>query len=168
MKTGIFYAYSSGKTQGVGERIAEEFGSSIEMNDIEEISCSKFLEYELILIGVSTWFDGGLPEYWEDFVPELKNVDFNGKYVAIFGLGNQKGYPGNFGDAIAVLADVLEPKGAKLIGYTSTEGYNFEASKSIRDGKFMGLLIDEETQPELTVERIKNWVGQIKSKFSLT
>ncbi|NJO92153.1 MAG: flavodoxin [Chloroflexia bacterium] len=166
MKTGIFYGFSSGKTQSVGERIVREFGDKIEINDIEEISGSKFIEYDLIIIGVSTWFDGGLPDYWEDFLPELENTDMANKKIAIFGLGNQQGYPENFGDAISVLADVLEPVGGTLIGFTSTDGYDFEASKSIRDGKFMGLVIDEETQPELTVERVKNWVAQIKKEYS--
>jgi len=165
MKTGIFYSFSSGKTQGVGERIVREFGDNIEINDIEEVKGAKFLEYDLIVIGVSTWFDGGLPDYWEDFLPEFENADLKDKKIAVFGLGNQQGYPENFGDAIAVLADVLEPLGGNLIGFTSTEGYDFEASKSIRDGKFMGLVIDEETQPELTVDRVKNWIAQIKKEF---
>jgi flavodoxin I len=167
MKTGIFYSFSSGKTQGVAERIVKEIGNNIEVNDIEEIKGSKFLEYDLIIIGVSTWFGGGLPDAWEDFLPELKNIRFDGKKVAIFGLGNQEGYPENFGDAISVLVELLEPKGAKIIGFTSTKGYDFDASLSIRDNKFMGLLIDEETQPELTVERVKNWVKQIKEEYSV-
>jgi flavodoxin I len=166
MKTGIFYGFSSGKTQAVGERIVTEFGDGIEINDIEEIEASKFSEYDLIIIGVSTWYDGGLPDYWEDFLPELEEAGLSSKKVAIFGLGNQQGYPENFGDAIAVLADVLEPKGAKLIGFTSIDGYDFDASKSIRDGKFMGLVIDEESQPGLTVNRVKNWVAQIKKEFT--
>ncbi|MFN8254615.1 MAG: flavodoxin [Bacteroidales bacterium] len=165
MKTGIFYSFSSGKTQSVAERIIREFGDNIEINDIEEIKGSKFSAYDLILIGVSTWFGGGLPDAWEDFLPEFKQVDFKDKKVAIFGLGNQQGYPENFGDAISVIVDLLEPKGAKIIGFTSTEGYDFEASKSVRDNKFLGLVIDEETQPELTSGRIKNWVNQIKEEF---
>ncbi len=165
MKTGIFYSFSSGKTQGVGERIVKEFGDNIETNDIEEIDGSKFLNYDLIIIGVSTWFDGGLPDYWEDFLPEFDKADLSNKKVAIFGLGNQQGYPENFGDAISVIAKVLEPHGCKLLGFTSTDGYDFEESKSIRDEKFMGLVIDEESQPELTVERIATWVSQIKKEY---
>ncbi|MDF1548899.1 MAG: flavodoxin [Bacteroidales bacterium] len=166
MKTGIFYSFSSGKTQGVGERIVKEFGDNIEINDIEEIDGSKFLDYDLIIIGVSTWFDGGLPDYWEDFLPEFDKADLSNKKVAIFGLGNQQGYPENFGDAISVIAEVLEPHGCRLLGFTSTDGYDFEESKSIREGKFMGLVIDEETQPELTVDRITNWVTQIKKEYN--
>lgn len=166
MKTGIFYSFSSGKTQSVADRIVKEFESNIDVNDIEEIRGSKFLEYDLIIIGVSTWFGGGLPDAWEDFLPEFKQAGFENKKVAIFGLGNQQGYPENFGDAISVLVELLEPKGAKIIGFTSTEGYEFDASKSIRGNQFMGLLIDEETQPELTVGRVKNWVKQIKEEYN--
>ncbi len=106
-----------------------------------------------------------MPDYWEDILPDLENADFKNKKIAIFGLGNQQGYPDYFGDAIFALAEVLEPLGAQLLGYTSTDGYTFNASKSVRDGKFMGLLIDEETQPELTKERITNWVKQLKSEM---
>lgn len=166
MKTGIFYSFNSGKTQAVGERIAKEFGEGIEINDIEEVDGSKFLEYDLIIIGASTWYDGELPDYWDDILPKIKETDFSNKRLAIFGLGNQQGYPDKFGDAIAVLADALEPLGAKLLGFTSTDGYDFEASRSIRDNRFMGLLLDEESQPELTVERIKKWVEQLKAKFA--
>ncbi len=164
MKTGVFYSFSSGKTQSVAERLVKEFGDNVEVNDIEVIGGDKFLEYDFIIIGVSTWFGGGLPDAWEDFLPEFKETSFNNKKVAIFGLGNQQGYPENFGDAISYLVELLEPKGAKIIGFTSTEGYEFDASRSIRDSKFMGLLIDEESQPELTVGRIKNWVKQIKTE----
>jgi len=164
MKTGVFYSFSSGKTQSVAERLVKEFGDNVEVNDIEVIGGDKFLEYDFIIIGVSTWFGGGLPDAWEDFLPEFKETSFNNKKVAIFGLGNQQGYPENFGDAISYLVELLEPKGAKIIGFTSTEGYEFDASRSIRDSKFMGLLIDEESQPELTVGRIKNWVKQIKAE----
>ncbi len=165
MKVGIFYSFNTGKTRSVGERILKEFGSSAESIDIEDVGVSKFFEYDLIIIGASTWYDGKLPDYWDDILPDLENADFKNTNVAIFGLGNQQAYPDYFGDSIFALAEVLEPLGAKLLGFTSTDGYTFNASKSVRDGKFMGLLIDEESQPELTKERISNWVKQLKKSL---
>jgi flavodoxin I len=164
MKTGIFYSFSSGKTQYIAERIAKEFGNNIESNDIEAFDDSKFLSYDLLIIGVSTWMAGGLSDYWEEILPQIKSLNLKGKKVAIFGLGDQKGYPGNFGDAVGILADIFEPCGAKLIGFTSTEGYEFKQSSAIRNNQFMGLMIDEDVQPELSSGRIKNWVKQIKEQ----
>jgi flavodoxin I len=164
MKTGLFYSFSSGKTQYVAERIAKEFGGNIESNDIEDFDKSKFVSYDLIIIGVSTWMAGGLSDYWEEVLPHLKDINLKGKKLAIFGLGDQKGYPNNFGDAVGILATVLEPLGAELIGFTSTDGYEFHKSAAIRNNQFIGLMIDEDSQPGLSSERIKNWVKQIKAK----
>jgi len=164
MKIGLFYSFSSGKTQYVAERIAKEFGTTIESNDIEEFDASKFLSYDLLVIGVSTWMSGGLSDYWDDVLPKMKGLNLKGKKVAIFGLGDQKGYPQNFGDAVGILSEVLEPLGAELIGLTSTDGYEFQKSAAIRNNQFLGLMIDEDCQPGLSSERIKNWVKQIKEK----
>lgn len=120
----------------------------------------------MIILGASTWYDGELPSYWEDFLPSLDNSSLAGKKIAIFGLGNQKGYPDNFGDAIGVFAEIFENKGAELIGFTSTNGYDFEASKALRGNKFAGLLIDEDIQSDLSPGRVKAWVKQIKKELA--
>ncbi|NES97290.1 MAG: flavodoxin FldA, partial [Desertifilum sp. SIO1I2] len=44
---------------------------------------------------------------------------------------------------------------------------DFTESKAIKNGKFVGLAIDEDNQPELTEERVKAWVAQLKREFSL-
>jgi flavodoxin I len=164
MKTGLFYSFSSGKTQYIAERIAKEFDNLIELNDIEAYDESKFLSYDLLIVGVSTWMAGGLSDYWEEVLPRMKTLNLKAKKVAIFGLGDQKGYPKNFGDAVGILADFFEQLDAELIGFTSTETYEFQKSAAIRNNQFLGLLIDEDCQPALSSERIKNWVKQIKEK----
>ena len=47
-------------------------------------------------------------------------------------------------------------------GGTSTEGYTFESSRALRDGQFVGLVIDQENQARLTKSRIKDWVTDIR------
>ena len=54
--------------------------------------------------------------------------------------------------------------GAKLIGKVSTEGYTYDDSKSVIDGKFCGLAIDEDNESELTDQRLQAWVQQISSE----
>ena len=53
------------------------------------------------------------------------------------------------------------------MGYWSAEGYEFNESKALKDGKFVGLAIDEDNQSELTDSRIESWVAQIKPAFGL-
>ena len=59
-----------------------------------------------------------------------------------------------------------ERKGAKIIGYTSTKGYNFENSRAQRGDKFVGLALDFENQAKKNKERIKKWVEEIKAEFA--
>jgi len=132
----------------------------------EELTEELFLSFSNLILGVPTWFDGELPNYWDEFVPALEDLNLEGKTIAIYGLGNQVEYPENFGDAIGIMGELVKERGAKLVGFTSAEGYSYESSRALIDGKFMGLLLDQETQPRLSKERIEKWVTYLKSQFS--
>ena len=84
--------------------------------------------------------------------------------VAIFGLGDSSGYADNFCDAMDELKTCFEGQGATVIGSVSTDSYEYEDSKSVADGKFVGLACDEDNQPELSEERVTAWIAQIKSE----
>jgi flavodoxin I len=92
-------------------------------------------------------------------------VDYTGKKVTYVGVGDADGYPDTFVDAPGIIHERIKDKGAKFVGAWPTEGYNFEASKSVIDGKFLGLVIDEDNQKDLTDGRIEKWVAIIKSEF---
>jgi flavodoxin I len=51
-----------------------------------------------------------------------------------------------------------------MIGYTSQEGYEHEDSKAIRGNKFCCLLLDEVNQEDMTENRIKTWVTQLRDE----
>ncbi|NMG60515.1 flavodoxin FldA, partial [Geitlerinema sp. P-1104] len=57
--------------------------------------------------------------------------------------------------------------GGATVGYWPTDGYEFEESKAVRDGKFVGLALDEDNQSEMTEERVQAWTSQLKSAFGL-
>ena len=97
---------------------------------------------------------------------ELDPMDFKGKTVAYFGTGDQLGYSDNFMDAAGILEAKISARGGKTIGYWSTDGYDYTESKAVRNGKFVGLAIDEDNQSDLTDERVKAWVAQIKQEFA--
>ena len=83
----------------------------------------------------------------------------------IFGLGDQVDYPDNFVDGIGILADAFKSSGAKLVGFTSTEGYDFNQSKAVIGDQFEGLAIDLENQSDQIVKRIQDWVEMLKKEF---
>jgi flavodoxin I len=166
-KTGIFYSFNSTKTAKTAEKIVQEFEPefTIQKVNAEELNEELFLSFNNLILGVPTWFDGELPIYWDEFVPALEDMNLKGKTVAIFGLGNQVEYPENFGDAVGIMAELVTGRGAKLVGLTNTEGYTYESSRAEADDKFLGLVLDQETQPRLSKERISEWVKDLKVQF---
>ena len=165
-KTAIIYSFNTKKTGKVAERIKEEFNDDqVEMVNAELIDEELFMSFDQIIMGVATWFDGELPNFWDEFVPALEDLDLSTKKIAIFGLGDQKGYPENFLDGVGIMAEILEAQGASLVGFTSVEGYEFESSRAIRGEQFTGLAIDYENQGSMNKERIAAWVDQLKKEF---
>ena len=166
-RIGILYSFNTNKTAQVAKKIIENFDAKeIEAVNAEEITGKQFSSYENLILGCPTWFDGELPNYWDEFVPELEDLNLKGKTVAIYGNGDQKGYPENFCDAVGKMAEILEGLGATIIGFTSREGYTYESSKAERGDQFCGLAIDFENQAKLNNTRIKNWCEQLKKEFS--
>lgn len=165
-KTAIIYSFHTQKSKKVAEKIIDAFGKDqIEVVNAEELTKETFEKYDHFILSAPTWFDGELPNYWDEFVPDLEEMDLSKKTFAIFGLGDQKGYPENFCDAIGILAEILEGCGAKIVGETSIEGYTYESSRAQRGEKFIGLPLDQENQARLTKERVANWVEKLKKDF---
>lgn len=165
-KIGLFYSIKGNKTKQVAEDIKKMFGKAdIEAIPVEEAWDKDFEKYSNIILGAATWFDGELPTHWDELIPEIVDLKLKGKKIAIFGLGDQVNYSENFVDSIGILAEAFEKAGAKIIGQTSIDGYTYEKSRAVRDGKFLGLAIDEINQSNKTKERVKKWVAQIEKEF---
>jgi flavodoxin I len=165
-KTGLFYSFRSRKTRSIAMKISEIMGSeNVEPVDAENITKDDFVRFETMILGVPTWFDGELPVYWDEFVPAIREMDLTGKKIAVFGLADQAGYPENFGDAVGIMTGLLRERNAEIVGETSSEGYHFESSRALHDGKFSGLLLDQENQGRMTDERLKSWISEIRSAF---
>ncbi len=50
-----------------------------------------------------------------------------------------------FTDALGTIRDIIEPRGATIVGHWPTAGYHFEASKGLADDDhFIGTAIDED------------------------
>ena len=62
------------------------------------------------------------------------------------------------------LATCFKGQGAEIIGSVSTDSYEFEESKSVDGGKFIGLACDEDNQPDMSEDRVNAWIDQIKGE----
>jgi flavodoxin I len=168
-KIGLFYGSTTGKTETAAEMIQAEFGGEdvVTLHEIVDVENSDFEKYEYIIIGCPTWDIGELQADWQGYYDELDEIDFSGKKVAYFGIGDQIGYAENFQDAMGILEEKISELGGTTVGYWSTDGYEHEESKAEKDGKFVGLALDEDNQSELTDTRIKQWVEQLKREFAI-
>lgn len=166
---GLFYGSDEGHTEDVAEKIKDLFpAEEIKIYDIADASPEDFSGYTKLILGTPTWDNGGKQADWEDFWHNLYEIDFSDKKVALFGLGDQVGYADFFLDAMGDLNDAVIGQGGTLIGQWPTEGYDFGASKALAaDGAhFVGLAIDEDTQDDMTDERLAAWVKQIQAEFA--
>ncbi len=167
-KVGIFFGSSTGNTEDVAGQIKSELGDVVDyVKNITEISPADLTVCENLILGVPTWHIGEMQDDWAVILPEVAKLNFSGKKVAVFGLGDGKGYPETYVDAMQELLEKFEKTGAKLVGLWPTEGYLFSKSKAIRDGKFLGLVIDVENQNDMTDKRVKTWVAQIRKELAL-
>jgi flavodoxin I len=164
-KIALIYSFNTRKTSQAAEKIAQEFGDSVEKINAETLTEEQFLSFKNMILGVPTWFDGELPNYWDEFVPAIEDFNLKGKTVAIFGNGNQKGYPENFVDGVGIMANLVKSRGAQIAGITSAKGYVFESSKAFEDGQFLGLALDFENNASQMAGKVKKWVEQLKKEF---
>ncbi len=118
-------------------------------------------------VGRSNWDSHYTKIGWDLLIQELREMNLEGKTIAIIGLGDHLLYPDNFVDSMGILHEVLIERKAELVGYTSTKGYEFSNSLAVQNDNFVGLVIDQDNEGELTDSRLKNWFEQIKDKFGL-
>lgn len=170
-KIAIFYGPVGGAVNRVADKIKEAIGEDkVEMLAVKNASADDIEKYDKIIFGLSTvgkdtWDSTYANNDWANFLPEVSKVDYSEKTVAVFGLGDHVTYAHGFVDHIGLLGRELMANGAALVGPVSTEGYDFDESEAVIDGKFIGLPLDEDFEPELTDERVANWIELIREDF---
>ena len=163
-KTGIFYGSSTGTCEELANQIAEKLGvSSTDVHSVDKMTADKIKEYEVLVLGTSTWGDGELQDDWYGFLEDLKKRDLRGKQVALFGCGDSGCYPDTFCDAIGLLYEGLQGCGCTFIGSFEPQGYAATSSLVCSEGRFLGLAIDE-SAPEKTDARVAAWCRQLVSE----
>ena len=170
MKIGLFYGTTTGNTEEVAQLIQGELGEETidVVGDIHDLDAGSLAGFDLLILGIPTWHIGEMQDDWSDRLHEMELVRLVGSKVALFGLGDQDGYPDTFLDGMGELYGTLVSLGATgEIGFTSTEDFEFTASAAVIDGQFCGLAIDQDCQPELTEDRVKRWCRELRAAVGL-
>lgn len=161
-KTAIFYGSTGGNTKEAAEMIQRELGG-VDIFDVASLKdASGMLEYENLVLGTSTWGDGELQDDWYDFMKELEKIDLSSKRVALFGMGDQEGFGHAYLNGLKELHDAVQKRGATIVGAWDDEGYNYDSSEAVVNGKFVGLALDADNQDDLTAERVQRWCAELK------
>lgn len=167
---GIFFGTDTGTTRLIAKKIAKKIGdTAAKPINVNRVEPGDLLAYDALILGTPSYGINQLPgksagnptDSWEEFLPQLADADLSGKRVAIYGLGNQEKYSDRFAGAMIHLYRFFHERGATVVGEWPTEGYSFEHSESVVDGRFVGLVIDQNTQAMQTEARLDAWVQRI-------
>jgi flavodoxin I len=165
----LFYGTMTGNTTGVAEAIQAALPDLVdEIKCIDRAKADDLRACDFLILGGSTWGDGELTDDWADFLPQLDQIDFSGKTVALFALGDQVGYGYNFVSAMKILYDKVLSRGAHVIAcHMPTSGFEFEFSASVVNDSFVGLVVDEQNEPDLTADRIAAWAAVVRQEAAV-
>ena len=156
---GIIFGSSMGNTEDAAKMISACLGVQNEVVNVANIAPSDLGKYSSLIVESSTWNDGELQDDWADF--DFDGLEVSGKVVAIFGMGDSSSYSDAYCNAMGELYEKFAAKGAVIVGSVSTDGYEFDSSNAVKDGKFVGLALDNDNQSDLTQSRIQAWVKEI-------
>lgn len=176
-KIGLFFGSNTGKTRKVAKMIKKYFDDELMEKplNVNKATVDLIAQYDFQIWGTPTLGEGILPglsadcdaESWEEFLPSIEGIDFTGKTIAIYGLGDQIGYAEEFVDAMFELYEFVKERGATVVGEWPTDGYEFDHSEAVVDDKFVGLALDLDNQSGMTGERLEAWLKQIAPAFGL-
>lgn len=156
----VIYGSSTGTCQGIAETIAGKLG--VETVDVANLDDATVANHDNLILGTSTWGAGEMQDDWYDGVKVLKSAGLSGKTVALFGCGDSESYSDTFCGGMKELYDAAVEAGATVLEGVSTDGYTFDDSEAVVDGKFVGLTLDEVNEDDKTEARIDAWLEAIK------
>ncbi|MEM8859750.1 MAG: flavodoxin [Chloroflexota bacterium] len=172
-KIGLFFGSNTGNTEMNADLFKKKFDEffaekvTIEVHNIGTTDIKKMEEYTYLIVGSPTWNIGELQDDWAIKFDSIKSLNLQNKLIAMFGVGDQFGYPDNYCDAIGILGKAFEGQGAELVGVTDAAEYEFSNSLGVENGAFIGLALDDDNQNSLTDERVEYWVDQLMYDFGI-
>jgi len=165
--TGIFYGSTTGSTEAVAQDIAKQLGiADADVHNVADASADETDKYDLLVLGSPTWGNGDLQDDWYGFLDKIKTRDLSGKTVALFGCGDSESYPDTFCNALGTIYEELQPTGCRFVGAYEPQDYAVTYSGVCRDGKFVGLAVDELNEDDKTAARTDRWIEAVKRELS--
>lgn len=166
----LLYGSTTGNTERVAQKVAELWGGSapVKLVDISQGCFDSIQAASCVLIAAPTWDFGELQQDWHDYWSHFVTLDFSAKRVALFGVGDQLGYPDYFQDAMGLVAEQVNSAGGRLVAPWPNEDYEFNASLALdkHTNCFVGLALDEDSQSWATDDRLARWLPIVEAEFN--
>jgi flavodoxin I len=152
----VIYGSTTGNTESLSESVVKGLrkgGIDVMLKNVTEANVSELANYDLIVLGCSTW--GTEPDQkdvemlqpdFQDFYSEMNKISLKGKKAAVFGSGDKESYPDSFCRAVDILENKLKERGAQIV----IEGLRVDGDiePAMVDAEYWGLKIAESPQPE--------------------
>ena len=114
----IIFGSSTGNTETLAQSVSlglKEDGVEVTVKNVTGASVEELADYDVVVLGASTWYDGELQDDFVSFYDKMANLSLAGKKAAVFGPGDKEGYPDFFCAAVDMLGKRLEECGADLV-----------------------------------------------------
>lgn len=160
---GVFYGSATGTTAKVAEEIGKALGTSdnVDVVDVSKAAPDMLGDYEVLVLGTSTWGDGEVEDDWYDLLAGIEELALRGKKIALFGCGDET-MADTFCNGVGELYERLQKTGAEFIAPFDASCYRFNSSSAIVAGQAVGLLLDEVNHADLTPGRIADWTSLVR------
>ena len=155
----VIYGSSTGTCEAIAEKIASKLGC--EAVNVQDLTADIITNHQNLILGTSTWGAGELQDDWYDGLKTLQSSGLKGKTIAIFGCGDCATYSDTFVGGMGELYNGIKDSGAHFIGSVATDGYTFDDSEAVINGKFIGLPLDDINEDDKTDIRIETWLAQV-------
>ncbi len=138
----VVYGSTTGNTEFLAEVIVsglKEGGLEVVTKNVSETKVSEVANYDVVVLGCSTWGEGELQDDFIDFYEKMKDLSLAGKKAAVFGPGDKESYPDTFCKAVDLLKEKLKKCGAEIVAESfKIDG---EVEKAIEDANAWALRI---------------------------
>lgn len=160
---GIFFGSSSGTTADLAKQIAARLSVDAgDVHDVANASAADLEQYDMLLLGSSTWGMGDLQDDWESFLPKAAGCNLAGRKVGLFGCGDSQAYSDTFCDALATIKEGLVGTNCTFVGAYKPEDYEYDETRCEEGGMLIGLLVDDVNESDKTGDRLDSWIAALK------
>ncbi|MCD4812452.1 flavodoxin [bacterium] len=116
IKAIIVFGSTTGNTEKMSEAVATGLKAAefeVVRKNVADFSPETLKDYELIVLGCSTWGDGELQDDFIQFEEGLRNLNLAGKKAAVFGPGDSM--YAQYCKAVDILTETLKAGGAEIV-----------------------------------------------------